>query len=170
MTEALKIQLDNVTRELQALQVENARLREANPELTLLIDAEHKELEELRQNLYESHECEIQTKQEKEIVEKELASVKEKLMEAEEAYESERAAKNEVDELLKEAQVEITELRNTMGTLKLQLKCALNGKELCEYKLTEERTKARTHGGIQQAARMHEASLRSSSTESYSYT
>ena len=33
MTEALKIQLDNVTRELQALQVENSRLREANPEL-----------------------------------------------------------------------------------------------------------------------------------------
>ena len=148
MTEALKIQLDNVTRELQALQVENARLREANPELTLLIDAEHKELEELRQNLYDSRECEIQTKQEKEIVEKELASVKEKLMEAEEACESERAAKNEVDELLKEAQAEITELRNTTGTLKLQLQCALNEKELCEYKLTEERTKARTHGGI----------------------
>ena len=66
MTEALKIQLDNVTCELQALQVENARLREANPELTSLIDAEHKELEELRQNLYDSRECEIQTKQEKE--------------------------------------------------------------------------------------------------------
>ena len=64
MTEALKIQLDNVTRELQALQVENARLREANPEITSVIDAKHKELEELRQNLYDSHECEIQTKQE----------------------------------------------------------------------------------------------------------
>ena len=46
MTEALKIQLDNVTRELQALQVENARLREANPELASGIDAERKELEE----------------------------------------------------------------------------------------------------------------------------
>ena len=66
MTEALKIQLDNVTRELQALQVENARLREANPELASGIDAERKELEELRQNLYDSRECEIQAKQEKE--------------------------------------------------------------------------------------------------------
>ena len=41
MTEALKIQLDNMTRELQAFQVENARLWEANPELTSVIDAEH---------------------------------------------------------------------------------------------------------------------------------
>ena len=79
MTEALKIQLDNVTHELQVLQVENARLWEANPEITSVIDAEHKELEELGQNLHDSRECEIQTKQEKEIVEKELASVKEKL-------------------------------------------------------------------------------------------
>ena len=67
-------------------------------------------------------------------------------MEAEEACESERAAKNKVDEQLKEAQGEITELRNTTGTLKLQLKYTLNEKELCEYKLTEERTKVRTHG------------------------
>ena len=58
----------------------------------------------------------------KKIVEKELASVKEKLMEAEEACESERAAKNEVDELLKEAQAEITELRNTTGTFKVCIK------------------------------------------------
>ena len=47
MTEALKIQLDNVKRELQALQVGNARLQEANPELASVIDAEHKEVEEL---------------------------------------------------------------------------------------------------------------------------
>ena len=62
MMEALKIQLDNVTREPQTLQVENARLREANPKVTLVIDAEHKELEKLRQNLHDSRECEIQTK------------------------------------------------------------------------------------------------------------
>ena len=47
MTEALKIQLDNVTCELQAFQVENARLQEANPELASGIDAERKELEGL---------------------------------------------------------------------------------------------------------------------------
>ena len=41
ITETLKIQLDNVTRKLQALQVENARLWEANPKLTSVIDAEH---------------------------------------------------------------------------------------------------------------------------------
>ena len=68
ITETLKIQLDNVTHELQALQLENARLREANTEINSVIDAEYKELEELRQNLYESHECEIQTKQQKERV------------------------------------------------------------------------------------------------------
>ena len=61
MTEALKIQLDNMTCKLQVLQVENARLREANSEITSVIDAEHKEREELRQNLYDSQECEIQT-------------------------------------------------------------------------------------------------------------
>ena len=83
-----------------------------------MIDAEHKELKELRQNLYDSHECEIQTKKEK-IVVKELTSIKEKLMEAEEACESERAAKNKVDKLLKEAQAEITELHNTTSMLKL---------------------------------------------------
>ena len=36
-----------MTCELQALQVENARLWEANPELTSVIDVENKELEEL---------------------------------------------------------------------------------------------------------------------------
>ena len=98
--------------------------------------------------MYDSRECEIQTKQENEIMEKELVSNKEKLMEAEEACKSEKVAKNKVDELLKEAQAEITKLRNTTGMLKLQLKCALNEKELCKYKLAEERTKAHTHGDV----------------------
>ena len=43
------------------------------------------------------------------------------------------------------------ELCNTMGMIKLELKCVLNEKELCEYKLAEERTKGRTHVGVQQA-------------------
>ena len=50
-------------------------------------------MEEFRQKLHNCIECEIQTKQEKEIMEKEMAYIKEKLMEAVEACESERAAK-----------------------------------------------------------------------------
>ena len=61
---------------------------EANPELTSVIDAEHKELEELWQN--DSQECEIQAKQEKETAERELASIKEKLVEAEETVRGKR--------------------------------------------------------------------------------
>ena len=44
------------------------------------------------------------------------------------------------------------ELHNTIDMLELQLKCTLNEKELCEYKLAEERTKAHTHVDVQQAA------------------
>ena len=58
--ESLGLQLDNLRRELQALQVENARLREANPEVASLINLEQSEMEELRQNLHEACECEIQ--------------------------------------------------------------------------------------------------------------
>ena len=97
-----------------------------------------------------------------------MQTITEKLMEAEEVCESERAAKNKVDELLKEAQAKITELHNTMGMLKLQLKCTLNEKELCEYKLAKERNNAHMQGNVQQAALTHKALLRSSSTESYS--
>ena len=165
MTEALKIQLDNVTRELQALQVKNARLWEANPELASVIDLECKELEELRENLYHSQECEIQCKQEKETVERELASIKEKLVETEKTCESEKAARNEASMLPKEAQSEIMELHNTTSMLSLHLKCALNEKELCEYRLAEARNKAHTHVSVQQSTRMHKASLRSSCIE-----
>ena len=169
MTEALEIQLDNVTHELQALQVEIARLREANPKLASVIDAQHKELEELQQNLYDSWECEIQAKQEKGTVERELASIKEKLVETEETCKSEKAARNKADRLLKEAQTD-TELRNTMGMLRLQLKCALNEKELCEYRLVEARNKACMHVSVQQSAQTHEVSLRNGCIESPSTT
>ena len=73
------------------------RTLEANPKLTSVIDAEHKELEELRQNLYDSQECEIQAKQEKEMAERELASIKEKLVEAKETCEREKAARNKAE-------------------------------------------------------------------------
>ena len=110
--------------------------------------------------MYDSRECEIQAKQEKETVERELASIKEKLVETEKTCKSEKAARNEANMLLKEAEAEIMELRNTMGMLSLQLKCALNEKELCEYRLAEARNKAHTHVSVQQSMRMHEASLR----------
>ena len=64
--EALSLQLDNLRWEIQALQVENAKLQEANPEALSLINVEQREIEELRQNLHEACECEIQAQQEKE--------------------------------------------------------------------------------------------------------
>ena len=91
-------------------------------------------------------------------------------METEETCKSEKAARNEADMLLKEAQAEITELRNTTGMLRLQLKCALNEKELCEYRLAEARNKTRTHVSVQPSALMHEASLCSGCIESSSTT
>ena len=75
--EALNLQLDNLKREMQALQVENAKLREANPEVSSLIIAGQSEIEELRQNLHESRECEIQVQQEKETLQALLVSWKE---------------------------------------------------------------------------------------------
>ena len=66
-----------------------------------------------------------------------MASIKKKLLEAVKACESKRAANNEVDEVLKETRTKITGLCNTTCTLKLQLKCELNEKELCGYKLAE---------------------------------
>ena len=51
--EALNLQLDNLKREIQALQVENAKLREANPEVSSLISAGQSEIEESRQNLHD---------------------------------------------------------------------------------------------------------------------
>ena len=49
-------------------------------------------------------------------------------MKTEETCEREKAVRNKTDRLLKEAQAEIMELRNTTGMLRLQLKCALNEK------------------------------------------
>ena len=72
-------------------------------------------------------------------------------MEAEETCEREEVARNKANVLLKEAQVEITEFRNTTGMLRLQLKCALNEKKLCEYRLAEARNKTRTHVSVQQS-------------------
>jgi len=45
--EALNIQPDNLKCEIKMLQVENARLQEANSELSVVIGGERRELEEL---------------------------------------------------------------------------------------------------------------------------
>ena len=59
--EALNLQLDNLKCEIQALQVENTKLREANPEVS------SSEIEELRQNLHEARECEIHSSRKKKL-------------------------------------------------------------------------------------------------------
>ena len=73
--------------------------------------------------------------QDKQLLEIELASVKDQLRNAEEARVTEGRAREEGENSLRRAQPEITDLRNTTGRLQLELKCALNEKELCEYRL-----------------------------------
>ena len=61
------------------------------------------------------------------------------------------------------AQSEITDLHNTTGRLQLELKCALNEKELCEYRLAEARRMMCVQSSVQpqSAALSDEALLRS---------
>ena len=115
--EALSLQLDNLRREIQALQVENAKLREVNQEVSSLINVEQSEIEELRQNLHEAHECEIQAQQEKESLQTQLVDVRSRLEEAEVACATQRRAKEVVDDSLRRTEAEITELCHTTGRL-----------------------------------------------------
>ena len=112
-------------------------MQEANPEVSSLINVEQSEIEELRQNLHKTCKCEIQAQQEKESLQAQLVDVKKRLKEAEAARTSERRAKEVADDSLRRAEAEIMELRNTTSRLQLELKCALNEKELCEYRLVE---------------------------------
>ena len=135
--EALNLQLDNLKREIQALQVENAKLREANLEVSSLISAGQSEIEELRQNLHKARECEIRVQQEKETLQAQLVDVTSQLEGAGLAHSTEQRAREEAQGSLRRAEAEITELRHTTSRLQLELKCALNEKELCEYQLRE---------------------------------
>ena len=100
-------------------------------------------------SLHEAHECELQLQQEKESLSEELVSVKHQLEGAKKALEAEKVARKEGDILLEWAQAEITELQNTTGRLQLELKCALNEKELCPYQLKEERNKTHVPSALQ---------------------
>ena len=144
--EALNLQLDNLKREVQALRVENAKLQEANPEVSSLISVGQSEMEELRQSLHEARECEILVQQEKEALQAQLVDVNSRLEGAELARSNEQRAKEEVQDSLTRAEIEITELRRSTGRLQLELKCALNEKELCEYRLRESYCKKRPYG------------------------
>ena len=108
-------------------------MQEANPEVLSLINVEQREIEELRQNLHEACEYEIQAQQEKESLQTQLVDVRSRLEEAEAACATQRRAKEVVDNSLRRAEAEIMELRHTTGRLQLELKCALNEKESCEY-------------------------------------
>ena len=166
--EALNLQLDNLKREIQALKVENAKLREGNPSFGTVDMVDQGEMDELRQDLQEARECEIQAQQAKELLETELETVKNQLKVVEETCVAERRAKEEASESLGRAQAEITELRNTTGRLQLELKCALNENELYEYRLAEARHMSRVQSSEQRAALGNEASLRSDSSGSVS--
>lgn len=132
----------NLGLELQVLQV-NARLWEANLDMSTELDREHSEMEELLQRLHEACEGEIQVQQEKESLFVKLVFVKQRLEETtERMLQTKRTARVEGDDLLNWAQTEIIELQNITVRLQLELKCALNEKELCTYQLAEERNKA----------------------------
>ena len=167
--EALNLQLDNLKREIQALKVENAKLREGNPSFGTIDMVKQGEMDELRQDLQEARECEIQAQQAKELLETELETVKNQLKVVEETCVTERRAKEEASESLGRAQAEITELRNTTGRLQLELKCALNENELYEYRLAEARRMSLVHSSEQRAALGNEASLRSDSSSVWSF-
>ena len=159
--EALNLQLDNLRREIHELKVENAKLRGGDPTSRTVDMVERGEMDELRQDLQEARECEIQAQQAKELLETELETVKNQLKVAEETCVTERRAKEEASESLRRAQSEITELRNTTGRLQLELKCALNENKLYEYRLEEARRMTRVQSSEQRAALGNEASLRS---------
>ena len=59
--------------------------------------------------------------------------VRSRLEEAEAACATQRRAKEVVNNSLRRAEAEIMELHHTTGRLQLELKCALNEKESCEY-------------------------------------
>ena len=77
----------------------------------------------------------LRAQKNKQLLEIELASVKDQLRNAEEARVTEGRAREEAENSLRRVQSEIMDLRNTTGRLQLELKCALNEKELCEYRL-----------------------------------
>ena len=87
--EALRIQLDNLHIEVQQLQVENARLREGQPEAAAVIDANAeasrcrkeatwavRNLEELRQMLHESQEGKVRATEDAKAVKVEMEELK----------------------------------------------------------------------------------------------
>ena len=100
-------------------------MREGNPEASSLINVEQSKIEELRQNLQKACECEMQAQEEKESLHPQLMDVNSWLEELKQLALLREEQKNS----LRRA----TELRNTTGRLQLELKGALNEKELCEY-------------------------------------
>jgi len=121
--EALKIQLDTMQLECQALQVENARLRGENPQTAAKIETEREELsglkqevEELCQTLHESRETELQLTDLK-VVE-ELSETRSEIEQANEEFGGkEAAARQKITELQESVRQEITELQEINGRL-----------------------------------------------------
>ena len=114
-TEALKIKLNTLQLKVQALQVENTRLRGEKPEAADEIDAEReghsilqKELNKLCQSLHQSRETELQLTQEKETLEQELSDVNEAREQEKQELERKQAATKQG----------ITELRTVKWSLR----------------------------------------------------
>lgn len=96
--------------------------------------------------------------------------VKSRLEETEAACATEKRASEEADDSLRRAETEIMELRHTTGRLQLELKCALNEKELCEYRLTEVRSMTHIPSSVERAAHRDEASSHSSTDSPASHS
>ena len=108
-------------------------------------------MDELRQNLHASREAELQLSQQKEVVEEELSEAKNRIEQANEDFGGKEAATIQ----------EITELREANGRLLLELKCAKQQIELCEFRLSAERNKVERLQVQLSTGRSNEASLRS---------
>ena len=118
-------------------------------------------MEELRQSLHEARECEILAQQEKEALQAQLVDVNSRLEGAELAHSNEQRAKEEAQDSLTRAEAKIMELHRTTGRLLLELKCALNEKELCEYRLRETQSMTHMPGSVVLGEREDKASSHS---------
>lgn len=88
-------------------------------------------------------------------------SVKQQLEEIKQMLEAKRTARVKGDNSLNQTQTEITKLWNSTGRFQLELKCVLNEKELCAYRLAEERNKTHVLSTNSRTVLINEASLRS---------
>ena len=169
-TEALRIKLDNLQREVQSLQVENRKLRTATERdqgkeshVALEASAYSSEIEDLRQRLVEAEERSISLEHEaqqwKETVEQVETGAKQRLTNLQEQLEEKAKVVEQLISKDSERQLEIDKLCNE-HQLEIDKVCA-------ENKALKERLRGKSQlpPNVGEQASAHEASLRHNVTE-----